>query len=232
MLCDFTTGQAPPRVRYGLPRPQGNGPGTPCTLYGDDAARTPLRFCDEIDGVSSMPPLWPNTTPPSGKSPAGADPICPEERISGAATLEPPSTTPSPPPIGGSCLFPGVNHLTIRYDRVLKEGLKRISGISPRVSPWPPTGRRPPFCAAWTTSSKPSASGTPAIWTRSGRKKPAVYRALQRVPFAPARNFLEAVAGALVHFRLCPPVRQLAGHRTDRLAAGRLPAKGIWPPAS
>ena len=68
MLCDFKR-PAPPRVRYGLPRPQGNGPGTPCTgSMGTTPRALPAFLWTKSTGFPPCRP-WPNTTPPSGKSP-------------------------------------------------------------------------------------------------------------------------------------------------------------------
>ena len=93
-------------------------------LYGDDAARTPCVSLDEIDGFSSMPPLAQYDAAIRQIARQAPIRICPEERISGAATLGAAIDYAVPAAYRGACLFPGVNHLTIRYDRVLKEGLE------------------------------------------------------------------------------------------------------------
>lgn len=206
MLCDFKR-PAPPRVRYGLPRPQGNGPGTPCTgSMGTTPRALPAFLWTKSTGFPPCRP-WPNTTRHPGKSPRQAPiRICPEERISGAATLGAAIDYAVPAAYRGACLFPGVNHLTIRYDRVLKEGLEAYKrDITARLA-LAADGQETAFLRSLDNVVEALRVWHAGYLDAVREEKPAVYRALQRVPFAPARNFLEAVQALWFIFafvRLC-----------------------------
>lgn len=153
--------------------------------------------------------------------------ICPEERISGAATLGAAIDYAVPAAYRGACLFPGVNHLTIRYDRVLKEGLEAYKrDIAARLA-LAADGQEAAFLRSLDNVVEALRVWHARYLDAVREEKPAVYRALQRVPFAPARNFLEAVQALWLIFAFVRLCGNWAGHRTDRLAAGRLPAKGF-----
>lgn len=158
---------------------------------------------------TGFPPCrpWPNTTPPSGQIARQAPiRICPEERISGAATLGAAIDYAVPAAYRGACLFPGVNHLTIRYDRVLKEGLEAYKrDIAARLA-LAADGQEAAFLRSLDNVVEALRVWHARYLDAVREEKPAVYRALQRVPFAPARNFLEAVQALWFIFafvRLC-----------------------------
>ena len=175
-------------------------------LYGDDAARTPCVSLDEIDGFSSMPPLAQYDAAIRQIARQAPIRICPEERISGAATLGAAIDYAVPAAYRGACLFPGVNHLTIRYDRVLKEGLEAYKrDITARLA-LAADGQETAFLRSLDNVVEALRVWHARYLDAVREEKPAVYRALQRVPFAPARNFLEAVQALWFIFafvRLC-----------------------------
>lgn len=175
-------------------------------LYGDDAARTPCVSLDEIDGFSSMPPLAQYDAAIRQIARQAPIRICPEERISGAATLGAAIDYAVPAAYRGACLFPGVNHLTIRYDRVLKEGLEAYKrDITARLA-LAADGQETAFLRSLDNVVEALRVWHARYLDAVREEKPAVYRVLQRVPFAPARNFLEAVQALWFIFafvRLC-----------------------------
>ena len=134
--------------------------------------------------------------------------ICKGERISGAATLGLAIEHRIPATYKGKAVFGGISHLTVDFETVLRYGVDHIrtqvkeSLLRHRGTP------REPFlksCLAtldafsvWHGRYLEALAGDPAYAD--------TYRALTRVPFAPATNFREAVQSLWFTFaflRLC-----------------------------
>ena len=117
------------------------------------------------------------------------------ERISGAATLGAAIDYAVPAAYRGACLFPGVNHLTIRYDRVLKEGLEAYKrDITARLA-LAADGQETAFLRSLDNVVEALRVWHARYLDAVREEKPAVYRALQRVPFAPALKLLGGLQG-------------------------------------
>ncbi len=122
--------------------------------------------------------------------------ICEGERLSGAATLGMAIGHNVPATYKGARVFPSVSHLTIDFETALRYGVNKIGAdIDARLS----AGKLDERQTAFLQSAKQCVEEM-RVWhgryLEALKEKPgyeANYRNLQRVPFAPARNFYEAV---------------------------------------
>lgn len=177
-------------------------------VYGLDTAKTPGVALDEIEGFSELPSIDKYDLAIRRIAETAPIRICPDEKLSGAATLGIAIEHTVPVTFDGKTLMSSISHLTIDYETVLKRG---INGIREDVlrslekHTEPEKVRFLESCLSVVASMK--------IWhgryldaLKDKEEYAANYKNLCRVPFLPARNFFEAVQSVWFTFafvRLC-----------------------------
>ncbi len=174
--------------------------------YGDEALRNPFVSLDGTEGFESYTDIRKYDAAVRRIAEDAPVRVCGCERICGSATLGAAISCILPAYHGGRPVFPAVSHLTIRYDKVIREGIDSYSrDIAERLK-----SASSPAEEEFLHSLE-NVIESMRIW--HGRYKEAVkdtrpdlYGLLTRVPFGPAQNFTEAVQALWFTFsfvRLC-----------------------------
>ncbi len=175
--------------------------------YGDD---TMVTRCVAVDDIKNFETLSDTAKYDAAiRRIAQESPIriCPEERICGAATLGDAIYHVVPASYREKTVFPSVSHLTIRYDKVLKQGLDSYSNdIAKRLEDQNLADSQAKFL-----HSLQNVIESIRIWHGRYLKateslRPDLHKLLLQVPFSPARNFHEALQSLWFIFafvRLC-----------------------------
>lgn len=133
--------------------------------------------------------------------------ICPEEKICGSATLGDAIHHVVPAKFNGEHPYFSVSHLTIRYDKVLNEGLNAYSqDISERLKDGNLTASQVEFLHSLENVIESIRIWHKRYLTATKIARPDLYKLLLQVPFSPARNFHEALQSLWFIFafvRLC-----------------------------
>lgn len=120
--------------------------------------------------------------------------ICPEERLAGAATLGGAIRHVVPATYTGETFMPSVSHLTIRYDRVIREGVDSYSReIAERLRDPALTDGQREFLRSLENTVASMKIWHERYLAATKDTRPDLYETLLRVPFSPARNFREAL---------------------------------------
>ncbi len=175
--------------------------------YGDEAKSTPRIDLDYIENFESLSAIGKQDVAIREIAANAPLRLCPEEKICGAATLGDAISHIIPVKYLGNIVYYSVSHLTIRYDKVIREGLDRYSeDIARRLEDKNLTDDRIEFL-----NSLQNVIESIRIWHGRYLKatetdRPDLHRLLEQVPFAPARNFHEALQSLWFIFafvRLC-----------------------------
>ena len=176
--------------------------------WGLDTRKTPAVELDDIPGWDAMTPLERHDAAIRRIAERAPVRICEGERISGAATLGLAISHQIPATCGGKAVFGSVSHLTIDFPSVLHRGVKALyDDIEASAA-----AHSEPEAQAFLASCRACLDAfrlwhgryLDALKGREGYE--AVYEALLRVPFEPARSFREAVQSLWFTFafvRLC-----------------------------
>jgi len=175
--------------------------------YGDEAMKYHSVAMDSVEGFETMTDLEKYDAMIRRIAESAPLRICPEERICGAATLGSAIFHTVPAYFCGQKVFHSISHLTIRYDKVLRQGLDAYSAdISRRLQDKTLSETQVAFL-----HSLENVISSIRIW--HGRylavtqtTRPDLHDLLQQVPFGPARNFHEALQSLWFIFafvRLC-----------------------------
>lgn len=176
--------------------------------WGLDTRKTPAVELDDIPGWDAMTPLERHDAAIRRIAERAPVRICEGERISGAATLGLAISHQIPATYGGKAVFGSVSHLTIDFPSVLRRGVKALyDDIEASAA-----AHSEPEAQAFLASCRTCLDAfrlwhgryLDALKGREGYE--AVYEALLRVPFEPARSFREAVQSLWFTFafvRLC-----------------------------
>ncbi|MBQ2709370.1 MAG: pyruvate formate lyase family protein, partial [Clostridia bacterium] len=176
--------------------------------WGLDTRKTPAVELDDIPGWDAMTPLERHDAAIRRIAERAPVRICEGERISGAATLGLAISHQIPATYGGKAVFGSVSHLTIDFPSVLRRGVKALyDDIEASAA-----AHSEPEAQAFLASCRACLDAfrlwhgryLDALKGREGYE--AVYEALLRVPFEPARSFREAVQSLWFTFafvRLC-----------------------------
>lgn len=162
--------------------------------YGDDAMTHSYVSMDDMPGFDSLTPCEKYDAAIRRIALQAPLRICGEERISGAATLGMAISHCVPVRYRDETVCGGVSHLTIRYDRVLKEGLSSYEQeISKRLTDESLSSSRRAFLR-----SLQNVIDSLRVWhgrylKATRETKPEIHGLLLQVPFSPARSFHEAV---------------------------------------
>lgn len=176
-------------------------------IYGDNAMENQCITLDHIENFESMSDIEKYDIAIRQIAEKAPLRLCPEERICGAATLGDAIYHNVPVRYKGENLFRSVSHLTIRYDKVLKQGLDVYANdIAVRLEDKTLSSSQINFL-----HSLENVIESIRIWhgryleaTRTVR--PDLHKLLLQVPFSPARNFHEALQSLWFIFsfvRLC-----------------------------
>jgi len=162
--------------------------------YGDEAMTCPWVEMDDIPGFDTLPPLEMQDLAITRIAETAPLRLCPEELVCGSATLGGAVWHMIPVSFGGKHVLGSVSHLTIRFDRVLKEGLCSYEKeIACRLTD-------PALTEEETAFLRSLQNVIEAIRIWHGRylaltkdTRPELHALLTQVPFQPARSFHEAV---------------------------------------
>lgn len=175
--------------------------------YGDNAIR---NRCVELDDIENF-----NTLSDTGKYDAAIRRIaesaplriCDGEKICGAATLGDAISHIVPARYKDGIVFYSVSHLTIRYDKVLKQGLDAYSkDIAARLQDKALSGSQVEFLRSLENTIESLRVWHGRYLAATKETRPDLHELLLQVPFSPARNFREALQSLWFIFsfvRLC-----------------------------
>lgn len=175
--------------------------------YGDEAMRTPAVAMDDVEGFLEMSEVERYDAAIAKIAAEAPIRICPEEQVSGAATLGWGIRHLVPASYRGEELWGSVSHLTLGFDRVVYDGMDALDAqVAARLQDQSLTASQ---CAQIVSMQRVIASMR--VWHRRymdalKETKPDVYARLLQVPFGPARDFREAVQSLWFTFaftRLC-----------------------------
>ncbi len=176
-------------------------------MYGDDTMKKPCVELDDIENFEAISATEKYDAAIRRIAEEAPIRICNEEKISGAATLGNAINHVVPVTHKGNNVFGSVSHLTIRYDKVICQGLTAYSKeISERLKDDTLNASQIEFL-----HSLENVIESIGIWhTRylkaTEKTHPDIHKILLQVPFSPARNFIEAVQSLWFIFsfvRLC-----------------------------
>ncbi len=175
--------------------------------YGDEAKATPCVTLDHIDGFEKLSDIEKYDLAVRTIAEKAPIRLCDEEQLCGSATLGDAIEHQVPARFKDKTVFRSISHLTIRYDKVLQEGVDAYSReIAARLEDPSLTAEQTAFL-----HSLESVIDALHIWHRryleaTKDARPTLHRLLQQVPFSPARNFHEALQSLWFIFafvRLC-----------------------------
>ena len=175
--------------------------------YGDEAVRYDSISLDHIPDFESMSPIRKYDAAIMEIAKDAPLRICPEEQICGSATLGMAIHHAIPATHQGKPVFSSVSHLTIRYDKVIKEGLGAYeSEIQQRIEDPSLTAGQKEFLESLLNVIEAIRIWHQRYLLETEQSRPDLHRLLQQVPFSPARNFHEALQSLWFTFafvRLC-----------------------------
>lgn len=175
--------------------------------YGDEAVKNDSVALDEIENFEAGSPLERYDLAIRQIALKAPVRICAEESIVGSATLGAAIDHVVPVRYRGNFVISSISHLTIRYDRVLREGLTSYqTEIGQRLSDPTLTEEQKAFLHSLEHTIESLRIWHNRYLEATVKEKPEVYALLQQVPFSPARNFREAVQSLWFIFafvRLC-----------------------------
>ena len=175
--------------------------------YGDEAMESPCVPLDDFVAFETLTDLEKYDIAIRRIAECAPIRLCPEEKICGAATLGDAIRHMVPVRYNGKNIIASISHLTIRYDKVLRQGLDGYAkDITARLEDEKLTASQIAFL-----HSLESVIESIRIWhgrylEATKNTRPDLYKLLLQVPFSPARNFHEALQSLWFIFafvRLC-----------------------------
>ncbi len=176
-------------------------------VYGDDAMKNGSAVLDEIDGFESLSNIEKYDVAIRAIAEQAPIRLCVEERVCGAATFGDAVYHVVPAKYKGAHLFSSVSHLTIGYEKVLREGITSYEKeIRERLEDRTLTASQRAFL-----KSLQGVIDSLRIWHKryldaTETERPDLHALLQQVPFFPARSYHEALQSLWFVFsfvRLC-----------------------------
>lgn len=175
--------------------------------YGDEAMKTPHLAMDDVPGFASLSPVQKYDRAILKIASDAPLRLCPEEKICGAATLGAATWHTVPVQYQGNFVVGSVSHLTIRYDKVLRQGLTAYrADIRQRLQDPALTETQIEFLHSLETVIDAIAIWHNRYLQATETVRPDLHQLLLQVPFSPARNFHEALQSLWFIFsfvRLC-----------------------------
>lgn len=201
--------------------------------YGDEALAHNSVLLDTLPDFEQLSPVAQYDA--AVKQIAALAPLrfCPAERLCGSATLGLAISHVVPATYQGKPVFSSVSHLTLNYEKVLKQGLNAYRAeIEARLQDAALDAAQQEFLHSLLHTLEAFAVWHGRYTQAAQTENPEVYHLLQQVPFGPARNFHEAVQALWMVFafvRLCgnwPGIgcidRLLGSYLKQELTAGTL----------
>jgi len=176
-------------------------------VYGDDAMKNGSAVLDGIDGFESLSDIEKYDVAIRAIAEQAPIRLCPEERICGAATFGDAVYHIVPAKYKGAHPFSSVSHLTIGYEKVLREGITSYEReIRERLEDRMLTASQRAFL-----KSLQGVIDSLRIWhgrylAATETARPDLHKLLLQVPFSPARSYHEALQSLWFVFafvRLC-----------------------------
>ncbi|MCH5183554.1 MAG: hypothetical protein J1E00_05180 [Oscillospiraceae bacterium] len=175
--------------------------------YGDEAVKNDSVSMDEFADFAERSPLEKYDLAIRQIALKAPLRICGEESIVGSATLGAAIDHVVPARYQQNHFVSSISHLTIRYDKVLREGLNAYqTEIRERLADPELTEEQTAFLHSLESTVESLRIWHGRYLEATKDAKPEVYALLQQVPFSPARNFREAVQSLWFLFafvRLC-----------------------------
>lgn len=175
--------------------------------YGDEAIQNDAVHCDQIPDFQDLSPIGQYDAAIRQIALYAPVRICPEEKICGAATLGLAISHQVPARFQGKPVFPSVSHLTIRYDKVIREGLDSyLADITDRLSDPGLSDTQREFLHSLHNVIESLRLWHARYLDATQNTRPDLHTLLQQVPFKPARTFHEALQSLWFVFafvRLC-----------------------------
>ena len=161
--------------------------------YGSQAMETPAVSMDGVPGFSAMTPLEQYDAAIAKIAREAPLRICPEERVSGAATLGKAIEHFIPAVYQGKPFCGSISHVTLNLARAVRCGVREIERQLQRRLSQPATSeQKRQLC------SMQGVLDAMRLWHKRyldalKNEKPDIYQRLLRVPFEPPRDFREAL---------------------------------------
>ncbi len=175
--------------------------------YGDEAMRHTDLSLDHINGFEQLSELEKYDRAIREIAEHAPLRICKNEKICGAATLGGAINHDVPVTYRGERIFRSVSHLTIRYDKVLTEGLSGYAkDIAEHLRDEQLNGQQIAYLHSLENVIECIRTWHGRYLEATKDSRPDLHRLLLQVPFSPARNFHEAVQAIWFIFsfvRLC-----------------------------
>lgn len=175
--------------------------------YGDEAMKTPCISLDHIENFDALSDIQKQDIAIREIAEKAPVRICPEELICGSATLGDGINHMIPVRLNGKVVFYSTSHLTIRYDKVIREGLDSYStDIAKRLADNTLAEDQIRFHHSLQNVIECIRIYHGRYLQAAKDTRPDLHRLLEQVPFSPARNFHEALQSLWFIFsfvRLC-----------------------------
>lgn len=175
--------------------------------YGDEAMNACCVVLDDIEGFDTLSDTEKYDAAIRRIAEKAPLRICSEERICGAATLGDAIHHVVPARYKGNNVFSSVSHLTIRYDKVLRQGLAAYeSDIAERLKDKTLTASQIELLRSLENVIESIRIWHGRYLAATENTRPELHKLLLQVPFSPARNFHEALQALwfiFVFVRLC-----------------------------
>lgn len=174
--------------------------------YGDEAMKTPAVSLDDWPDYESLSPTQQYMAALRCIATKAPVRLCEGESVCGAATLGGAIGHVMPAMRQGAYPFPGISHLTLGFDRVVREGVTALENeVRARLDRGADTSQR-----EFLNSLLESVECL-RIWHHRYKEavretRPDLFALLEQVPFGPARSFHEALQSLWFMFaftRLC-----------------------------
>ncbi len=162
--------------------------------YGDEAMAHPHISLDHIENFDGLTDLQKQDIAIREIAEKAPVRLCPEELICGSATLGDGINHIIPVRRGGKVVLYSTSHLTIRYDKVIKEGLDSYSAhIARRLEDDTLAEDQIEFLHSLQNVIECIRIYHKRYLEATKDARPDLHRLLEQVPFSPARNFHEAL---------------------------------------
>lgn len=175
--------------------------------YGDDAMSHKFVALDDIDGFESLDAIKKYDFAIRRIAERAPLRICDSERVCGSATLGFAICHSIPAFYDGKPVFPSVSHLTIRYDRIIREGLVSYEKeVSERLNSGSYDDEHRAFLESLASTIESFKIWHKRYLDATEITRPDLHRLLETVPLYPAKSFHEAVQALWFTFafvRLC-----------------------------
>lgn len=161
--------------------------------YGDDAMKTPAVSLDDIPNFAERDEFDRYDAAIRAIAERAPLRLVPGETVAGAATLGSALDHVVPALFGGNPAFFSVSHVTLGFDRAVREGLDSFVARIGESRKKERSPRQKRFLESLANTAESMRVWHARYLAALEREKSPLAEPFARVPFAPARNFREAV---------------------------------------